>query len=75
MHLVTSPECTTLKSSIIVNTCQIGSTCQSNKASSVPNNPWVLSIVVIMCVSTLGHVDNIESILCEFETEMNLNHI
>jgi hypothetical protein len=56
LHLVIVHECTTLKSSIMVNTHQTGSVCQSNTASSVPSNPWVLSIVGITCVSTLGHV-------------------
>jgi hypothetical protein len=36
------PECTTLKSSIILNTRRTGSACQSNMISSVPSNPWVL---------------------------------
>jgi hypothetical protein len=56
LHLVIVHECTTLKSSIMVNTHQTGNVGQSNTASSVPSNPWVLSIAGIMCASTLGHV-------------------
>jgi hypothetical protein len=63
LHLVIVLGCITLKNSIMVNTRRIGSACQSNMASSMPSHPWVLSIAGITCVSTLGHVDNIESIV------------
>jgi hypothetical protein len=51
-----------IESSIMVNTCRTGSACQSNTASSMPSNPWVLSNVGITCASTLGHV--VSTVLC-----------
>jgi hypothetical protein len=63
LHLETVHGCTILKSSIMVNTRQTGSACQSNTALSVPSNHWVLSIPGITCASALGPVGSTESIL------------
>jgi hypothetical protein len=60
LHLATVPGCTTLKSSIMVNTRWTRGACQSNTATSVPSNPWILSIVGITCVSTLEPVGSTE---------------
>jgi hypothetical protein len=57
------PGCAKLKISIMVNTRRTGSACYSNTALSVLSNTWVLSIVGIMCASTLGHMDSTESIV------------
>jgi hypothetical protein len=63
LHLEIVPRCTTLKISIVVNTQWTRSACQSNMASSVPSNLWVLSIAAITCASTLGHMGSTESIV------------
>jgi hypothetical protein len=47
----------------MLNTRRTGSACQSNTASSVSSNSWVLSIVGITCARTLGLVGGTESIM------------
>jgi hypothetical protein len=47
----------------MVNTHRTGNACQSNMASSVPNNHWDPYIVGIICASTLGHVGSTKSIV------------
>jgi hypothetical protein len=63
LHLETLPGCTTLIGSIMASTLRAGSNWQSDTTSSVPSNPWSLSIVGITRVSTLGSLDNTWSIV------------
>jgi hypothetical protein len=63
LHLETVSECTTLIGSIMASTLRAGSSWQSDMTSSVPSNPWALSIVDITHVSTLGSLDNTWSIV------------
>jgi hypothetical protein len=58
LHLETVPGCTKLIGSIMASTLRAGSGWQSNTTSSVPSNPWALSIVGITRASTLGSLDN-----------------
>jgi hypothetical protein len=52
LHLETVPGCTTLIGSIMASTLRAGSGWQSNMTSSVPSNPWALSVVGITRAST-----------------------
>jgi hypothetical protein len=63
LHLKTVSGCTTLIDSIMASTLRAGSSWQSDTTSSVPSNPWTLSIVSITRASTLGSLDNTWSIV------------
>jgi hypothetical protein len=52
LHLEIVPGCTMLIGSIMVSTLRAGSGWQLDTTSSVPSNPWALSIVGITHVST-----------------------
>jgi hypothetical protein len=52
LHLEIVPRCTTLIDSIMASTLRVESGWQSDTTSSVPSNPWALTIVGITCVST-----------------------
>jgi hypothetical protein len=63
LHLEIVPRCTMLIGSVMASTLRTGSGWQSNTTSSVPSNPWSLSIVGITCVSILRSLDNTWSIV------------
>jgi hypothetical protein len=63
LHLETVHVCTTLIGLIMVSTLRARSSYQSDTTSSVPSNPWALSIVGITRVSTLGSLGNTWSIM------------
>jgi hypothetical protein len=63
LHLKTVSRCTILIGSIMTSTLRVGSGWQSNTTSSMPSNPWALSIVGITRASILGSLDNRWSIM------------